>query len=139
MQREGRKMEILLQDKGDGAEIVLQGGDLKGDGTLYTSVYLSLFVGDTFSNAYEEHETDGEFEEALNLPITKQNLKTVENKANKSLKWMVDDGTAASVESFAYGSIESKIQVDITITEPSGNQQIFAVVWENQKKVLKIK
>ena len=76
-------MDILLMDNGDGAEVVLQAGDLKGDGTLYTSVYLSLFGGDNFSNVFEEYESDNEFEESLNLPITKQNLKTVENKANK--------------------------------------------------------
>ncbi len=132
-------MDILLQDNGDGAEVVLQGGDLKGDGTLYTSVYLSLFNGDNFSNVFEEHESDGEFEEALNLPITKQNLKTVEKKANKSLKWMIDDGIADEVTSFAYGGLENKINVDITITEPNGIEQSFAVVWENQKKVLKSK
>lgn len=41
-------MDILLQDNGDGAEVVLTGGDLKGDGTLYNAVYLSLFGGDNF-------------------------------------------------------------------------------------------
>lgn len=132
-------MDILLMDNGDGAEVVLQAGDLKGDGTLYTSVYLSLFGGDNFSNIFEEYESDNEFEESLNLPITKQNLKTVENKANKCLKWMTENGIAEDVKSFAYGNIENKINVDITITEPFGNEQSYAVVWENQKKVLKAK
>lgn len=132
-------MDVLLQDNGDGAEVVLLGGDLKGDGTLYNAVYLSLFGGDNFSNALEEYQTDGEFEEALNLPITTPNLKTVENKANKSLKWMLDEGVADSVETFAYGNAENKIEVEITIQEPTGNNQSFAVVWENQKKILKAK
>lgn len=132
-------MDILLIDNGDGAEVVLQGGDLKGDGTLYTSVYLSLFGGDNFSNVFEEYESDNEFEESLNLPISKQNLKTVEKKANKSLKWMIDSGIAEDVQSFAYGSVENKINVDITITEPLGKEQSYAVVWENQKRVLKAK
>lgn len=132
-------MDVLLQDNGDGAEVVLLGGDLKGDGTLYNAVYLSLFSGDNFSNALEEYQTDGEFEEALNLPITTPNLKTVETKANKSLKWMIDEGVANSVETFAYGNAENKIEIKITIQEPTGNNQFFAVVWENQKKILKAK
>lgn len=130
-------MDILLMDNGDGAEVVLQAGDLKGDGTLYTPVYLSLFGGDNFSNVFEEYESDNEFEESLNLPITKQNLKTVENKANKCLKWMIENGIAEDVKSFAYGNIENKINVDITITESFGNEQSFAVVWENQKRILR--
>lgn len=132
-------MDILLMDNGDGGEVVLQGGDLKSDGTLYTSVYLSLFGGDNFSNVFEEYESDNEFEESLNLPITKQNLNTVEKKANKSLKWMIDSGIAEDVQSFAYGNIENKINVDITITEPLGKKQSYAVIWENQKRVLKAK
>lgn len=132
-------MDILLQDNGDGAEVVLSGGDLKGDGTLYNAVYLSLFGGDNFSNAFEEYESDGEFEESLNLPITAPNLKTVENKANKSLKWIIDEGVANSIETFAYGNTENKIEIEITIQESTGNNQFFAVVWENQKKILKAK
>lgn len=132
-------MDVLLQDNGDGAEVVLSGGDIKGDGTLYNAVYLSLFGGDNFSNAFEEYGSDGEFEESLNLPITAPNLKTVENKANKSLKWMVDEGVASSVETFARGNAESKIEIEITIQKPTGNNQSFAVVWENQKRILKIK
>lgn len=132
-------MDILLQDKGDGAEVVLEGGDLKGDGSLYNSVYLSLFQGECFSNAFEKYESNGEFEESLNNPITMLNLKTVENKANKSLKWMIDEGVAESIEVYAYGNDDDRIEVEITISEPSGNTYSFAVVWENQKRILKAK
>lgn len=129
-------MDILLQDTGDGAEVILSGGDLKGDGTLYNTVYLSLFGGDNFSNAFEEYESDGEFEESLNLPITTPNLKTVENKANKSLKWLVDEGIAESVESFAFGNGDNKIEVDITIKEPAKIESSYSIIWRNQKAVL---
>lgn len=129
-------MDILLQDTGDGAEVILSGGDLKGDGTLYNAVYLSLFGGDNFSNAFEEYESNGEFEESLNLPITTPNLKTVENKANKSLKWLIDEGIAESVESFAFGNGENKIEVDITIKEPQKVESSYSIIWRNQKAVL---
>lgn len=129
-------MDILLQDTGDGAEVILSGGDLKGDGTLYNAVYLSLFGGDNFSNAFEEYESSGEFEESLNLPITTPNLKTVENKANKSLKWLIDEGIAESVESFAFGNGDNKIEVDIIIKEPQKVESSYSIIWRNQKAVL---
>lgn len=130
-------MDILLQDKGDGAEVVLNGGDVKGDGTLYNAVYLSLFNGDNFSNAFEEYESDNEFEEMLNLPITMSNLRQVETKANKCLKWMIEVGIAESIDCYAYGNNDDHIETKITITEATGNDSSFAVVWENQKRVLK--
>ena len=130
-------MDVLIQDNGNGAEVVLDGGDLKGDGTLYNAVYLSLFSGDNFSNVFEEYETDNSFEESLNLPITASNLKTVEGKAKKLLEWMQKEQIASSIDCYAYGNNDGKTEIEITITEPSGNSQFFAVVWQNQKKVLK--
>ena len=132
-------MDILLQDKGNGGEVVLQGGDLQGDGTLYNAVYLPLFGGDCFFNVYEEHEFNLDFENSLNLPITASNLKKIENNANKSLKWMIDNNIAREIESYAYGNDKDEIEVEITVTEPSGNTYTFAIVWENQKRVLKNK
>jgi phage gp46-like protein len=130
-------MDILIQDNGNGAEVVLEGGDLKGDGTLYNAVYLSLFQGDNFSNVFEEYESDNSFEESLNLPITASNLKTVEGKAAKLLEWMTKEKIADSIECSAYGDNENKINVDILIVEPSGNTYSFAVIWKNQKRILK--
>lgn len=130
-------MDILLQDKGDGGEVVLTGGDLKGDGTIYNAVYLSLTQGDCFSNVFEEYESDNKFEDSLNLPITMGNLRTVENEANKCLKWMLDNKVADSIDVYAYGNNDDHIEVEITIQEATGNDSRFAVVWENQKKILK--
>jgi phage gp46-like protein len=132
-------MDILLQDNGDGAELTLENGDLEGDGSFYNAVYLSLFGGDNFSNVYEDYEQNGDFEESLNLPITMNNLKTVENNANKALKWLTDSGVADSVDVYAYGDNDNKIGVEITVTEPSGNTYQFGVIWENQKQILKSK
>ena len=130
-------MDILTQDNGNGAEVVLDGGDLKGDGTLYNAVYFSLFGGDNFSNVFEKYETNNSFEESLNLPITASNLKTVENNANKLLEWMLKEQVADSIECFAYGNNDNKIEIEITIKEPSGNTYSFAVVWQNQRRILK--
>jgi len=132
-------MNILLQDNGDGGEIVLESGDIKADETLLTALYLSLFTGKTFYNVYEDYETDGDFEEALNQPITKENLQKTELAAKKATQWFVDEGVADSVEVVAYGDINEKQNVDITITEPTGESVLFGIIWQNEKRVLQRK
>lgn len=129
-------MELLLQDKGDGGEFTLAGGDLKQDGTFFTAVYLSLFNGEAFYNIYSEYKTDRKFEEMLSLPITSHNLKSIETAAQNSLKWFIDEGVAKEIKVFAYGKDE-KINVEITITEPNGNDCKFSIVWDNEKTLLK--
>lgn len=130
-------MNILLADAGDGGELVLESGDLKKDETLLTSLYLSLFTGKCYSNIYEEHKTDGEFEKALNQPITANNLEATARAAKKATKWMIDEGLADSIEASARGNLEEKQNVDITIKEPSGESKTFGIIWDNERTVLK--
>ena len=129
-------MEILLIDKGDGGEFVLEGGDLKQDGTFLTALYLSLFTGDAFYNVFTDYPTNREFEDALSLPITIQNLKTVETLANNALKWMLDQGVAKSIDVYAFGDKDEKINVEITVTEPDGNTGQYYITWQNEKIAL---
>lgn len=130
-------MEILLEDKGDGGQFTLEGGDLKQDDTFYTAVYLSLFNGDCFYNIFSEHKSDGEFEALLSLPVTATNLKRVETSGHNALKWLIAEGIAKAVTVFAFGDPDEKINVEITITEPDGNLRNFSITWENQKAVLR--
>lgn len=129
-------MEILLIDKGDGGEFVLEGGDLKQDGTFLTALYLSLFTGDAFYNVFSDYPTNREFEDALSLPITIPNLKTVETLANNALKWMLDQGVAKSIDVYAFGDKDEKINVEITVTEPDGNTGQYYITWQNEKIAL---
>lgn len=130
-------MDLFLQENGDGGEFVLEGGDIKTDGTLFTALYLSLFNGDAFYNVFETHQTDDSFEKALNETISLNNLKNVEKAGQKLTSWMIDEGLAADVVFEATGDVEEKINVKITITEPSETSSSFAVIWENEKYVLK--
>lgn len=129
-------MEILLIDKGDGGEFVLEGGDLKQDGTFLTALYLSLFTGDAFYNIFTDYPTNKEFEDALSLPLTIPNLKTVETSANNALKWMLDQGVAKEISVNAYGDKDEKINVEITVTEPDGNTGQYYITWQNEKIAL---
>ena len=94
----GGIMDLLLNDTGDGGELTLVGGDIQGDGTLFTAVYISLFGGDCFSNVFEKYESNGDFEAALNQTITLKNLKNVENKAQEALKWLIDEGYGNNIK-----------------------------------------
>ena len=132
-------MELLLTDTGDGGEFTLKGGDLEGCNTFYSAIYVSLFGGSAFYNIYEDYETDNEFENALSLPITKQNLKNVEKTAMNALKWLVDENAVDDLTVSAYGDIQEKINVDITITEPNSTEHNYGIIWENQRAVLRIR
>lgn len=126
-------MELELQDKGDGGEFTLDGGDIKQDGTFYTAIYVSLFGGDCFYNIYSEHKTDGSFEESLSLPITVSNLQKVETSAQNLLSWMIKEGVASSIDIYAYGDKTEKINVEITIIEPNGTSYKYSITWANEK------
>lgn len=126
-------MEILITDHGDGGEFTLDGGDLKQDGTFLSALYLSLFNGDAFYNIYSDYPTDRQFEDALSLPVTIQNLQTVETLANNALKWMLDQGVADNISVNAYGDRDERINVEITITEPDGTTGQYDITWQNEK------
>ena len=129
-------MEILIIDKGDGGEFILEGGDLKQDGTFLSALYLSLFTGDAFYNIFTDYPTNREFEDALSLPITIQNLRKVETLAGNALLWMLDQGVAKTIDVNAFGDKDEKINVEITITEPDGTTGQYYITWQNEKIAL---
>ena len=121
-------MDLLLTDNGDGGEFVLEGGDVKEDGTFSTALYVSLFGGDNYYNVFEEYQSDNSFEEALNQPITALNLQNVERTAKKLLDWFLQEGLASDITVKASGNINEKINVQITITEPDETSSSYAVI-----------
>ena len=129
--------DILLIERGDGGDIVFNNGDIAVDNTFYTAIYLSLFSGDAFHNIYVDNPTNKEFEDSLNQTITFDNLRNVEVKANSALDWMISKGLAQSITSLAYGNNDKQINVDITITEPTGDIRKFGVIWDNENLILK--
>lgn len=131
-------MEILLTDIGDGGKISFNGSDIQTDGTFYTPIYSSLFLGDCFYNIYTENKTDDSFLQALIKPITSDNLRNCEIKAKNLLKWLIDIEAVEKIDVFAFGDKNEKINVDITITEPgSDSPQTYSIFWNNEKIVLK--
>lgn len=131
-------MNLLLTDRGNGGELVLNNGDLAQDNTHLTAIYLSLFTGDCFYNVFEDYKTSDEFEELMNLPATMQNLRKLETCAKELLKWMPDEEIVDNCDVFAYSSPDNKMNIDVTLTEPDGIN-VYSIVWQNDRLYLQQK
>ena len=130
-------MEIKLSDFGDGGAITSFGGDIAQDDTNLTSIYLSLFNGDCFYNIYTDYPSDKSFEDAINAPVNRQNLKNAETAAYNLLQWMIEKNVVESIDVKAYGGENNKINVDITTIDTENNNQLYSVGWQNEKPILK--
>lgn len=128
--------DILMIDSGDGGNFTFLNGDIEGDDTFYTAVYLSLFSGDSFYNVFLKYPKNKEFEDSLNCIITTDNLKTIETNGNTALDWMIQEGIAESIDTYAYSSSQKQTNVEITITKPDGDVKQFGIIWDNQIKSL---
>lgn len=125
--------DIFFNDKGDGGEFLTNGADLATDDTYYTALYLSLFQGRSLAEIFAEHKTDREFEKALSLPVTPTNINKLNALGEKATDWLLTEGIAESIEFSAFGDTNSKLGVNITVTEPSMVVRKYAVIWENEK------
>jgi len=127
-------MDILLVDIGDGGDTRFNNGDLATDGGFSTAIYVSLFSGNSPSEIFleEPDRTTEEVQEALDLPITLDNLRLIESKVNKSLQWFVDDGVAATVETVASNPEVNTIKIEITLTQPEGENK-YTIFWDREK------
>lgn len=127
-------MDILLVEQGDGGEVLLRGGDVCFDNGLYTSVYVSLFGGETYANIFDEDvETDNDFANALNQTITLDVLREIEAQAMKSLDWMLKDEVASEITVNVASPQYNMIDIEITIIEKSGKVNKFSAVWDSEK------
>jgi phage gp46-like protein len=127
-------MDFKLYEHGDGGELNLIGGDIEAEKGLSNAIYLSLFTGDNWYNVFEESKTTDDFETSLfNLLTTTNNLKKIETLANESLNWLLDDGIAETIETKAAASINGRINLNITITEPNNMTRKYAIVWNNER------
>ena len=128
--------DFRVVENGDGGDLEISGGDIKPDNTFYTSIYLSLFSGESFSNVYSDRPTNNEFEKALNQVINDENLKAIEKEALDALDWMKEDGLIDELSCNAYQSGVNRVTVEITTTQPGDVKDEFSFVWDAQRKEL---
>jgi phage gp46-like protein len=131
-------MDFYMVEKGDGGDIQLKGGDIQADGSFRTALYLSLFSGQSFYGVYEENPSTEDFENSLNVIITPENLKTIENEARIATQWMVDSGLISSIEVEAIQVGLNRVRIDIIAQQPEEIEENFQFIWDAQLKELTI-
>ncbi len=126
-------------ENGDGGEIEVSSiGDIVLDGTLYSSIYLTLFGGESFYRQFDIEAIDNEsIELELNKPSTSNNMKNLANMINFKLNWLVNLGLAQSVNTEVFTEGEVLLKINITISQPDGNSERYGIIWDKEKSELK--
>lgn len=128
-------------ENGDGGELdVSSDGDLILNCTLYNAVYLSLFGGKAFYDVLDNDTFDIEnddVESEFNKPATPDNLKNLGAIIASKLDWMVNSGLISSVDAAAVSGENKTTKVVLTITQPDGSVERYALVWDSEKSELK--
>lgn len=117
--------DVLLFQTNDNGNISVTGGIVEMSGGLQTSVYLSLFGGNSdlqvtwWANIDEElpeRQYRSELQNALDsIPSTTGNLRRIEDAAKRDLAWLVEQKVAKEVTVAASmpGINQIKLVVDI--------------------------
>jgi phage gp46-like protein len=136
-------------------DVNLKDGDFESDEGLETAVAIALFsdrrVTDEelplgqeskrgwWGDMYSEVDRDQIGSKLWTLAREKRTLETLrktEDYAKEALKWMLEDGIAASIKAVATFEGEQtsgRWRLDIEILRPSGREFKYSVVWDAQK------
>jgi len=130
----------------------LENGDIALDEGIETSILISVFsdarvstdelpAGETnrkgwWGDMFPEIEND---KIGSKLWLTERGKKTlsvlssVETSVKRSLKWLIDDGVASSVDVVADFDSNDGITLSIDITKPSDEKNLFKIFWNKQE------
>lgn len=124
--------DVLLRQSNDGGEITAEGGLLLMSDGLETAAFLSLYGGneDDPGDAENELQWWGNLLETdsarayrsetqfllQSLPAIPANLRRIEQAAARDLQWMLDTGTALSVEVEATIPALNRVRINLAIT-----------------------
>lgn len=145
------KGDIGLFLKDNLFDLQIANGDLTGDNGLETAVSISLFTdrrvsdeelppleknkkgwwGDMFPEV--DQDQIGSRLWLLNREKrTQETLRRAEDYAKEALKWLIDDGVASSITTVAIYDTNKFLQLDVTITRPTGRSSRYLVLWDEQ-------
>lgn len=133
-------------------DLLLEDGDLKGDGGLETAVAISLFTDGRardeeliyghrakrgwWGDGISEIDQDQIGSKIWLIERGKRNLEDLtklQEYANLSLKWMLEDGVAAAVEVTGELLDDGQTQLNVNITRPTDVETRFSVLWDAQE------
>lgn len=133
-------------------DLQIANGDLTGDNGLETAISISLFTdrrvsdeelppleknkrgwwGDMFPEV--DKDQIGSRLWLLNREKrTTEVLRRAEDYVREALKWLIDDGVAASIEATATYDENKHLDIDVAITRPTGRTSRFQVLWDKQQ------
>jgi len=133
--------DVKLRTTEDGGAITFSSGQPEMECGLSTAIYISLATrlgwwGNSVSTVAER--IGCECEELEDRALNNKVRLDMEEAARQALKWMVDEGIAASVT--VEVSILSPIVLgmEITIAEPSGDPTTlrYKINWQGQRAAL---
>jgi len=134
------------------ADLVIENGDLKADDGLETAVLISLFTNRRVTEeelplfitdkmgwwADEISEIEDDpigskiwvLERAKILPDTAARL---EGFAQEALNWLIEDGIAESIQTLSEIIANERIDLEIRIFRPPGDDIPFKFIWDGQE------
>jgi phage gp46-like protein len=122
--------DILLTDSGDGGDLVFNNGDIATDSTYGTAIYISFFGGNMPSDIFDSaNKNTREVIEALTLPVTPQNLLTMESACNTVLQWMISDGLVDDAKTEITAEEINEFKIDTILTEGK-TQTRYTIYWD---------
>ena len=131
-------MDLYLRPTTDGGEIeILPNGDPKMTQGLFTAAYISLFSDPYWGNAVSDSEERyrSNINSIFQQSVSNQTRLDIIEGAKDALQWMIDAGVASSVRVAAEIATKSRINIKITITEPSGESTdvSYSLNWQAQE------
>lgn len=124
----------LIQDLGEGGQLVWDGGQPCMSSGIENAAYLSLFVEANWWGNDIDQANPGAVGSANFLPLTDRATLTpgllvdLKKAAEADLAWMIADGVADSVAVVISMPSTGLVEIAVTITEPSG--AVTATRWK---------
>lgn len=118
---------IYMFEQGDensgGNFAVAHDGDIKGDQTIGSLVYYSLFCGSSPLDVIRTPLHSDAFETSTNAKTSIDNLTAMQRNAKQALKWIVDDGFASEISVSVEAVTPEKVRVTINATVSGVDQE----------------
>lgn len=133
-------------------DLIIEDGDLKADNGLETATLISLWSdrrvedednlpeGETDQRGWWGDEVSSFTDDKIGSILwTSERGKTdietqnrIKEGADDALKWMIDDGVAASVENETELAEQGRIELRTKIFKPLGDDIPFQAIWDAQ-------
>lgn len=131
-------MDLYLKPTTDGGQIeILPNGDPRTMEGLFTAAYISLFTNPYWGNAISDspQRYRSELNEIFKQTVSNQTRLDAIEAAKDALQWMIDEGVASNIQVIGEIETKSRINIKISIFEPSGEetQIAYALNWQAQE------